>query len=142
MGMTDSHGQGVGRVLGGHGIQLEQGSDHVLHLPLFSLAVAGHRLLDFTGGVIEDSQVIVQSGHHSGPPGMAELEGRTWVAGKKHVFDRGDLGPVGAYHLAQVLEYGEQPPRKDGISSRADGAAGHKSDLMAMGRDHAIPGDP
>ena len=41
VGVADGHRQGVRGILGGNGIQFEQGAHHVLHLPLFRLAVPG-----------------------------------------------------------------------------------------------------
>jgi len=73
--MTDGNGQGVGSVLRRDGVKFEQGAHHVLHLPFFGLTVPSHRLLDLAGGVIEDSQIVVQGSNHGRAPGMAKLEG-------------------------------------------------------------------
>ena len=142
MGVTDGHGQGVGRILRGGRVQGQQGAHHGLHLALFGLAVAGHALFDPPGGVVDNRESAVLGGDHGRTPRMAEFEGRTRVAADENVLDRGHFGLMRLDHLAQVPEDGQQTPGEIGLPAGADGAAGDEAEFVTAGGDHAVARDP
>lgn len=56
MCMTDGARQRVGRIWFGHGWQIEQALDHLLHLFFFGMAIAHHRLFNLQRSVLRHRQ--------------------------------------------------------------------------------------
>ena len=54
MRVADGAGKRIGRVGAGTARKAQQPPDHFLHLLLFCVAIADHRLLDLQGGVFGD----------------------------------------------------------------------------------------
>lgn len=112
----------------------------MLDLSLLGPPVAGERLLDPGGRVLEEGQPAQHARQQRRAPGLAELQGRSGIAGDEDVLDRDLLGSVLVHHPPDALE---DPPQSlpEVPLPRHDAPAREMHGALAVGVDDAEAGD-
>jgi len=109
--MAKRDGEGVGSVGRlGQVFQTELNADHLLHLALIGMTVAGHTRFDLAGRIAADGQTGLLGGEKHNAPDFGEAQGGANVESGKHGFDGHDLGlkfaDQAAEQLVDVMEDG------------------------------------
>lgn len=140
--MTHRHSQGISGITAGCAAEFKQHLNHVLNLFFFSLAVAGHRLLDQARRVAMHWQSKTQGCHNRCAPCLAELEGRADIMSNKQLFHGCNLWLVQLHHFGQPFKNDQQPSGEILLFFRTDGAASNKAQPRPQLVDDAVAGDP
>ena len=121
--------------------QPQQSLDHVLHLRFFRAPITHHRRLDGQGRVFADVEARGGGGQHRHPAHLPQLKRGFRVHGVEHVFDGGQLRPVGRDHPRELGEDALQTAGQRLARREPDGARGHTVQLPVVGLlHHAITG--
>ncbi len=140
--MTDCHGQGISGIAAGRAAEFEQHLNHLPHLLLVSVAIAGHGLLDLPGRIAMHGQTLPHGRDHCRAPRLTEFKGRAHITGDKQLFHSGNLWSVLFDDFGESVEDDQQPLRKILLTAGADGAAGDKAQPGPQFVNDAVASDP
>jgi hypothetical protein len=140
--MTDRHGQSVSGIAARRAAEFEQHVNHLPHLLLVRVAVAGHGLLDLPGRVAMHRQALLHGRDHCRSPRLAKFESRAHVAGDKQLLHSGNLRLVFCDDFRESVKDDQQPPGKILLAFGPDGAAGDKAQPGSQLVNDAVACDP
>lgn len=140
--MTNGDGQGVGGIRTRFPGKPQQHLDHVLHLLLCRLTVAGNRSFYGTRAVIVDKESVLHNGDDSCSTGMTEFNGRTRIRCQKNLLNRRNGRSMNLHHLIQTLENFIEAVRKGLILCGFNNTADNKEKTSLMAVDDAVSGNP
>lgn len=137
--MAEGEGERIGLVLRRHLREREQNAHHVLDLSLFRPSGADHGELDRLGAVLVHLQVTLEAGAERGAPGLAQLQGRSRIAGEYELLHRHLMWTVLLHHAGDAVEDHTKAfgPR---VAIDADSAAGDALATPSVRIDHPEPG--
>ena len=142
VGVADCHRQRVGGVGRADRTTRQESPHHQLHLRLFRVAGANHRLFDQIGRVFGDRQPAFGRRQQHDAAGDAELQGRGRVAVDKGLLDRRLIRAKALEHLADLTEQRHQPHRQRLLGGGVSDAVGDMDQAIAVDVDDPPTGMP
>src|SRR6516162_6180147 len=140
VGVADGDGKRVGGIGARQQCRRQEALHHHLHLRLFRVADAHHRLLDEVGGVFEDGDAARRRREQHHAAGDAELQGGGWVLVDEGLLDSGRIGPKFVEHAVELAEELDQALGERHAGGRVDDTVGDVDETIAMRLDHAPTG--
>ena len=108
--VAEGHGEGVAGVeVFGRRVHAELEAEHLAHLPLLALAVAGDHLLHAGGRIVEDGQAGQRGREHRDGAGFADGHGGADVLADERLLDGDDGRGEAGDDLAERREDEREP---------------------------------
>lgn len=140
MAMAQANAQRIAGIDLNLSLNIEQYFYHVLDLRLFGIALADQRLLDLTGGIFINGQIVAQRRTNRRPPGLPQLQGGIGIFMHEDLLDRHLLGSVKCNHFRHAVKNLFQA-LWEGFRIDTDAAAGNIAITSRYRFDNAIAGN-
>src|SRR3990172_1846600 len=139
MEIADRGRKSIGRIRRDSPGEMQQRSDHFLHLLFGSSAVTHNGEFDLSGGVLVNGKLVL-GGHQQGnPAGLAELQCALSIAREKNLLKTNPLRLIATNDLLEAAINPAQAPALPQASQSADGPVGQMTERPTRHLDHSPP---